>query len=128
MAGALYALFLLALAAWAFSAGPAAPVRSPYLLLLGVPCLGGTLAWSGVALLRGSRGAAVAATLAAGAAGALVLFVFALDLTWRWQNPTAVVTGPPLKIWPVVIFLAWPAAQQVLVRVAHATPVRRPPS
>jgi len=125
LSGALYAAVLIFLAVWAFGDPTDAPVRSPYLLLLGAPLLGGALAGTGWALLNDSAWAGAASTIAAGAAGGLVLTAFALELTWRWQNPTATTGGPPLQIWPVVAFLAWPATQHLLVRVAGVTPKER---
>lgn len=119
-AGGAYALTLIALALWAGSGSIDAPVRSPVLLLIGAPLLGGALGWTGYALITGSAWARPASTLAAGAAAGLVLTAFVLELTWRWQHPLAPVAGPPLNPWAVVGFLAYPAAQHLLVRVFGA--------
>ncbi|MHC5020788.1 MAG: hypothetical protein ACYTGX_11885 [Planctomycetota bacterium] len=117
VSGAVYAALLIVLALWAFGSPREAPIRSPYLLLLGAPLLGGTLAWTGYALMRNSPWVHPASTLAAGAAAGLVLSAFALELTWRWQNPLEQTGGPPLEIWPTFAFLLWPAAQTVVVRL-----------
>jgi hypothetical protein len=120
VSGAAYAVVLIVLALWAFGGAVDAPVRSPILALIGVPLLGGTLAWTGYALMQGSAWANPASTLAAGAAAGLVLCAFTLELVWRWQHPLEQTGGPPLEIWSTMAFLAWPAAQNVLVRLFAA--------
>ena len=90
------------------------------MLLSGVPLLGGTLAWTGYALMNGSPWAQLASTLAAGAAAGLVLCAFTLEMTWRWKHPLEQTGGPPLEIWSTMAFLAWPAAQTVVVRLFGA--------